>query len=151
MRKILIPKIWSQGTPLGSLGPLSLKDPDQRFSKHYFLLIWDPFDFPKLAALSAMAEKLKAIAAWCELGTQVFSISFKYPKKCQPPSPNVKAFRDRFYLRHNFICICVYFLFQMVEVAMKMNFKKRPCKSDRISPIILTRTSVGITGNALVT
>ena len=65
MRKILSPKIWSQGTPLGSLGPLSLKDPDQRFSKHYFLLIWDPFDIPKLGALSALAEKLKAIAAWC--------------------------------------------------------------------------------------
>ena len=66
MRKFLRPKIWSQGTPLGSMGPLSLKDPDQRFSKHDFLLIWDPFDFLKLAASSAMAEKLKAIAAWCD-------------------------------------------------------------------------------------
>ena len=65
MRKILRPKIWSQGTPLGSMGPLSLKDPDQRFPKHYFLLIWDTFYFPKLVALSTMAEKLKAIAAWC--------------------------------------------------------------------------------------
>ena len=65
MRKFLRPKIWSQGTPLGSMGPLSLKDPDQIFSKHYFLLIWDPFDIPKLGALSALAEKLKAIAAWC--------------------------------------------------------------------------------------
>ena len=65
--KILVSKFWSNGTPLGSMGPLSLKDPDQRFPKHDFLLIWDPFDFPKLAALSAMAEKLKAIAAWCEV------------------------------------------------------------------------------------
>ena len=65
IRKFVRPKIWSQGTPLGSMGPLSLKDPDQRFSKHDFLLIWDPYDFPKLAASSAMAEKLKSTAAWC--------------------------------------------------------------------------------------
>ena len=66
MRKILRPKFWSQGTPLGSMGPLSLKAPDQRFSKHDFLLIWDPYDFPKLAASSALAKKLIGIAAWCD-------------------------------------------------------------------------------------
>ena len=69
MRKFLDPKFWSQGTPLGSLGPLSQKAPDQRFSKHDFLLIWDPHDFPKLGASSALAEKLKVIAAWCDLDT----------------------------------------------------------------------------------
>ena len=65
MRKILRPKFWSQGTPLGSMGPLSLKDPDQRFSKHDFLLIWDPYDFPKLVAWETQVKKLKTTAAQC--------------------------------------------------------------------------------------
>ena len=65
MRKFLRPKIWSQGTPLGSMGPLSLKAPDQRFSKHDFLLIWDPHDFPKLVASETQAEKLKTTGARC--------------------------------------------------------------------------------------
>ena len=68
MRKILRSKIWSQGTPLGSLGPLSLKDPDQRFSKHDFLLIWDPYDFPKQMALKTQAKKLKTAGARCGIG-----------------------------------------------------------------------------------
>ena len=69
MRKFLDPNFWSQGTPLGSLGPLSQKAPDQRFSKHDFLLIWDPHDFPKLVAEETQAEKLKTTGARC--GTQV--------------------------------------------------------------------------------
>ena len=65
MRKFLRPKIWSQGTPLGSLGPLSQKAPDQRFPKLDFLLIWDPYDFPKLVAWETQAEKLKMAGARC--------------------------------------------------------------------------------------
>ena len=59
-------KIWSHGTPLGSLGPLSLKDPDQLFSKYHFLVIWVPNEYPGVVALETQAKNLKSTGAWCD-------------------------------------------------------------------------------------
>ena len=64
MRKILRPKIWSQGTPLGSLGPYLRKHPTKDFQNMIFNW-FGTHDFPKLVAWETQAKKLKRTAAQC--------------------------------------------------------------------------------------
>ena len=63
MRKILDLKIWSQGTPLGSLGSGSQADMHLGFSRLQFLVVWGPHEHPELLALQGQAKNLKATAA----------------------------------------------------------------------------------------
>ena len=44
MRKLLDQKFWSHGTPLGSLGPLSLQDTILRAGQLQILVIWGPYE-----------------------------------------------------------------------------------------------------------
>ena len=65
MRKFLRQKIWSQGTPLGSLGPLSFEALGPGASQCQILLIWGPYECLDLVALQVQAEILKPIRSWC--------------------------------------------------------------------------------------
>ena len=49
-RKILRQKFWSQGTSLGSMGPLSQEALGQRFYQLQILIIWGPYEPPALKA-----------------------------------------------------------------------------------------------------
>ena len=63
MRKFLRPKIWSQGTPLGSLGPLSQEAPILGFDQHQILVIWGPYDPPEVTPLQTQAKNPKSPGA----------------------------------------------------------------------------------------
>ena len=71
MRKFLRQKFWSQGTPLGSLGPLSFEALGQGFDQCQILLILGPYEYLDLVALQVQAEILKTIRSWC-VGNQFF-------------------------------------------------------------------------------
>ena len=66
MRKILSQKFWSNGTSLGSLGPLLHRDVRLGFCQHQILFIWGPCDPPKLVALQVNAKILKTLGSWCD-------------------------------------------------------------------------------------
>ena len=66
LRKFLRKKIWSLGTSLGYLGPVSQADPDERFFQPHFLVVWTPYDYPELMVSETQAKNLKTIGAWCE-------------------------------------------------------------------------------------
>ena len=78
MRKFLSPKFWSLGTPLGSLGPGSQADLDQRACRPQILFIWGPCKALVLVALLGQAKILKTAGAWCDLksshGETIFSV-----------------------------------------------------------------------------
>ena len=65
-RKILNQKFWSQGTPLGSMGPGSPKALPQIFSQNQFLVILGPYNNPALVACHGQAENLNlnSITVW---------------------------------------------------------------------------------------
>ena len=65
MRKFLSPKFWSLVTPLGSLGPGSQADLDQRACRPQILFIWGPCKALVLVALLGQAKILKTAGAWC--------------------------------------------------------------------------------------
>ena len=67
MRKILTKKFWSQGTPLGSLGPLSQADVNLGFSRFQFLVIWGLNKHPMIVTYQGQAKSLKTAGGWCEL------------------------------------------------------------------------------------
>ena len=58
MRKILQPKIWSLGTALGYLGPLSQEALHQIFPRLHFLVIWTPYGYPELVVSETQAKIL---------------------------------------------------------------------------------------------
>ena len=58
MRKILTQKFWSQGTPLGSLGPGSQADLGLGPCHFQILVIWGPIDPPEMVAFQSHAKKL---------------------------------------------------------------------------------------------
>ena len=64
-RKFLRPKIWSHGTPLGYLGPVSQKGQDRIFSKPHFLFILDLNEFPTPQKSFLFEKNLKSFATWC--------------------------------------------------------------------------------------
>ena len=66
MRKFLRQEFWSQGTPLGSLGPLSFEALGPGFDQCQILLIWGPYEYLDLVALQVQAEILKTIRSWCD-------------------------------------------------------------------------------------
>ena len=67
MRKFLRQKFWSQGTPLGSLGPPSFEALGPGFDQCQILLIWGPYEYLDLVALQVQAEILKTIRSWCAI------------------------------------------------------------------------------------
>ena len=62
-RKFLRPKNWSQGTSLGSLGPLSFKALGPGFDQGQILFIWGPCEPPVLVALHGQAKSPKTAGA----------------------------------------------------------------------------------------
>ena len=64
-RKFLGPKIWSQGTRLGWLGPLSWKGRGERFSKPQNPFIWDPKDSPILVPPLLFEKNLNRFPTRC--------------------------------------------------------------------------------------
>ena len=59
LRKILTKKIWSQGTPLGSLGPGS--------QEALGLGPWGPDDTPVLVVFHVNAKNPNTAGSWCEI------------------------------------------------------------------------------------
>ena len=67
MRKFSRQKIWSHGTPLGSLGPLSREAPILGAVQLQILVIWGPYEPPVVVALETQAEILKTAGARCDI------------------------------------------------------------------------------------
>ena len=57
MRKFLSQKFWSHGTLLGSMGPGSQQDADERFSKSQILVKWGPYNCSVIVACREQAKK----------------------------------------------------------------------------------------------
>ena len=71
MKKNLTQKIWSHGTPLGSLGPLSQGDVIVGPYGLQILVIWGPYEPPVLVACQAQAENPKSAGALCDIAMMV--------------------------------------------------------------------------------
>ena len=65
--KILGPKIWSQGTNLGYLGPWSQVDLDRLFSKPQILFILNPNSFSELVACRVTAKNPNFFPWQCDM------------------------------------------------------------------------------------
>ena len=67
MRKFLSQKFWSHGTLLGSMGPGSQQDADERFSKSQILAKWGPYNCSVIVACREQAKKpnLASSLVWC--------------------------------------------------------------------------------------
>ena len=61
MRKILSKKFWSQGTSLGSMGPLTQRDVRLGFHQLQILVIWGPYRHPDIVACQGHAKTPKLI------------------------------------------------------------------------------------------
>ena len=66
MRKFLRQKFWSQGTSLGSLGPLSQGDVLIGFHRLQFLVMWGPYNYPGIGASKAHAKTPKFFPRQCD-------------------------------------------------------------------------------------
>ena len=69
MRKFLKQKFWSQGTPLGYLGPRSQADLGLGFCRFQIWVIWGPYDYPVLVACQGTAKNPKSAGARCGLNS----------------------------------------------------------------------------------
>ena len=69
MRQFLRPKIWSQGTPLGSLGPGSQGALGLGPCRFQILVIWGPNDPPVLVVFHVQAKNLNTVRSWCDIQT----------------------------------------------------------------------------------
>ena len=67
VRKILMEKFWSQGTPLGSLGPGSQEALGLGPCRFQILVIWGPYDPPVPLLFQTHAKNPNTAGAWCEL------------------------------------------------------------------------------------
>ena len=76
MRKFWRQKIWSHGTPLGSLGPLSQQDTILGAGQLQILVMWGPCEPPVVAALKTQAENPKTAGQQCEISI-CFCFSFQ--------------------------------------------------------------------------
>ena len=87
MRKILRKKFWSQGTPLGYLGPGSQEA--QHLGPCFFqiLVIWGPYDYPVLVACQGQAKSLKTAGAWCGFLCTFYVTNFSGQEFIGPPDP----------------------------------------------------------------
>ena len=65
MRNFLSQKLWSLGTPLGSLGPGSQKGLPGIFSNVVFLHHWDPDEVPEKVSNPLLSKKLVALRKRC--------------------------------------------------------------------------------------
>ena len=61
MRKIVSEKFWSQGTSLGSMGPLTKRDVRLGFHQLQILVIWGPYRHPDIVACQGHAKTPKLI------------------------------------------------------------------------------------------
>ena len=66
MGKFLRQKFWSQGTSLGSLGPLTQRDVLIGFHRLQFLVMWGPYNYPGIGASKAHAKTPKFFPRQCE-------------------------------------------------------------------------------------
>ena len=66
MRKFLRQKIWSHGTHLGSLGPLSREAPILGAVQLQILVIWGPYELPVVVALETQAQNPKTAGQQCD-------------------------------------------------------------------------------------
>ena len=73
MRRILIQKIWSHGTPLGSLGPLSQQDTILGAGQLQILVIWGPYELLVVVAFETQAENPKTAGQQCALDGMILS------------------------------------------------------------------------------
>ena len=69
MRKFLSQKFWSHGTLLGSMGPGSQQDADERFSKSQILVKWGPYNCSVIVACREQAKKpnLASSLVWADV------------------------------------------------------------------------------------
>ena len=67
--KILTKKIWSQGTPLGSLGPGSQEALGLGPCRLQIVVIWGPDDTPVLVVFHVNAKNPNTAGSWCDLRT----------------------------------------------------------------------------------
>ena len=67
MRKILTKTFWSQGTPLGYLGPGSQEALGLGSCRFQILVIWGPNEASVLVACPGQAKTLKTAGAWCDI------------------------------------------------------------------------------------
>ena len=76
MRKFLSQKFWSHGTLLGSMGPGSQQDADERFSKSQILVKWGPYNCSVIVACREQAKKpnLASSLVWCTQNGKTFEI-----------------------------------------------------------------------------
>ena len=65
MRKFSRQKIWSHGTPLGSLWPLSREAPILGAVQLQILVIWGPYELPVVVALETQAQNPKTAGQQC--------------------------------------------------------------------------------------
>ena len=65
MRNFLSQKLWSLGTPLGSLGPGSQKGLPEIFSNVVFLHHWDPNEALEKVSYPLLSKKLVALRKRC--------------------------------------------------------------------------------------
>ena len=70
MRKILSKKFWSQGTSLGSMGPLTQRDVRLGFHQLQILVIWGPYRHPDIVACQGHAKTPKLIPWLCVYKSQ---------------------------------------------------------------------------------
>ena len=65
--KNLDQKIWSHGTPLGSLGPLSQQDTILGAGQLQILVVWGPYEPPVVLVLKTQAENPITAGQQCAL------------------------------------------------------------------------------------
>ena len=65
LRKFLKKNFWSQGTPLGYLGPGSQEALGLGFYRFQIWVIWGPYDYPALVACQGQAKNPKTAGARC--------------------------------------------------------------------------------------
>ena len=59
-------KIWSHGTPLGSLGSRSRVDLHLGFCQQQIFVVRGLHNCPELVAFVTQAENPKSVGAWCD-------------------------------------------------------------------------------------
>ena len=64
VRKLLRPKFWSLGTAR-ALGPVYRQDVKIGFCRLWFLVIWDPYDYPILVAPQGQAKNPEPTRSRC--------------------------------------------------------------------------------------
>ena len=106
LRKILTKKFWSQGTPLGSLGPGSQEALGLGPCQFQILVIWGPYDPPVLLVFQTHAKNPNTAGARCVLSSHCWPMIFlEFTIKTKCPLKYV-TYSDR----HCFGTLCILYL-----------------------------------------